>query len=289
MIPGDFQYHRPASVDEAVALLGQHGEEAKVLAGGQSLIAMMKLRLAAPQHLIDINRIEGLSGIAEHDGILRIGAMTTQNELIASALIGEKCPLIAEAAEQIADPQVRNRGTIGGDLVHGDPGNDLPAVMMALGATYSLRGADGEREVAADGFYTGIFETGLGPQEILTEIRVPAPAPGSGHAYVKLKRKIGDFATAAAAVLLTLDGEVCSAAAIALTNLAPTAIRVAAAEALLTGSALDDAAIDGAAAAASAASDPTEDLRGSVAYKKQMAGEMTRRALKLALERAKGG
>ena len=289
MIPGDFQYHRPASVDEAVALLGQHGEEAKVLAGGQSLIAMMKLRLAAPQHLIDINRIEGLSGIAEHDGILRIGAMTTQNELIASALIGEKCPLIAEAAEQIADPQVRNRGTIGGDLVHGDPGNDLPAVMMALGATYQLRGPDGDREVAADGFYTGIFETGLGPQEILTEIRVPTPAPGSGHAYVKLKRKIGDFATAAAAVLLTLDGEVCSAAAIALTNLAPTAIRVAAAEALLTGSALDDAAIDGAAAAASAASDPTEDLRGSVAYKKQMAGEMTRRALKLAGERAKGG
>ncbi len=289
MIPGNFQYHRPASVDEAVALLGQHGEEAKVLAGGQSLIAMMKLRLAAPEHLIDINRIEGLSGIAEQDGVLRIGAMVTQNELIASALIGEKCPLIAEAAEQIADPQVRNCGTIGGDLMHGDPGNDLPAVMMALGATYILRGADGDRAVAADGFYTGIFETQLGDQEILTEIRVPVPAPGSGHAYCKLKRKIGDFATAAAAVLLTMDGEVCSAVAIALTNLAPTAIRVAEAEALVTGSAVDDAAIDGAAAAASAASDPTEDLRGSVAYKKQMAGEMTRRALKLALERAKGG
>ena len=288
MIPGDFAYHRPGTVDEAVALLGQHGDEAKVLAGGHSLIPLMKLRLAAPAHLIDITRIGALKGVRETDGELRIGAMTTETELIASDLLWRKCPLIPEAAKLVADPQVRNLGTIGGSLAHGDPGNDQPAVMLALGASLVLRGPDGERVVPVENFYVATFETQLDPHELLTEIRVPVPPPGTGHSYRKLKRKVGDFATAAVAALITLEGATCSRAAIALTNLGPTPVRVTEAENLLTGKAIDDDAIDQAAALAVAASDPVEDLRGSTAYKKQMAGEMTRRAIREALGRAKG-
>ncbi len=288
MIPGEFSYHRPGTVDEAVALLVQHGDDAKVLAGGHSLIPLMKLRLAAPAHLIDINRVDGLKGIREADGELRIGAMTTENELIASDLLGRTCPLIAEAARQISDPQVRNRGTIGGDVVHGDPGNDQPAVMLALGASLVLRGAGGERVVAVDGFYLGIFSTDLQANELLTEIRVPIPPPGTGHSYQKLKRKVGDFATAAAAALITLDGETCGRAALTLTNLGPTPIKVAEAENLLTGKVVDDNLIGQAGELAVAASDPAEDLRGSVAYKKHMAGEMAKRAIREALGRAGG-
>ncbi len=288
MIPGDFAYHAPGTVDEAVGLLAEHGDDAKVLAGGHSLIPLMKLRLAAPAHLIDITRIEALRGIGEEDGELRIGATTTENELIASELLRSKCPLIAEAAEVIADPQVRNRGTIGGNLVHGDPGNDQPAIMLALGASLVLRSAGGERVVSLDGFYQGVFTTGIEPNELLTEVRVPVPPPGTGHSYQKLKRKVGDFATAAAAALITLEGETCSRAAITLTNLGATPIRVGDAESLLTGKAIDDALIDQAGGLATAASDPAADLRGSVDYKKHMAGEMTKRAIRQALARAKG-
>ena len=288
MTPGEFAYHRADTVDEAVALLARHGDDAKVLAGGHSLIPLMKLRLAAPAHLIDITRIGALKGVSEEGGELRIGAMTTQNEIIASDLLWQKCPLIPEASTQIADPQVRNRGTIGGDVVHGDPGNDQPAVMVALGASLVLRGANGERVVAADGFYRGVFDTQLEAGELLTEIRVPTPPPGTGHSYQKFKRKVGDFATAAVAVLITLDGDTCSRAAVVLTNLGPTPIRVAQAEAALAGSPVDDAAINEAAECAVAASDPVEDMRGSVAYKKRMAGEVTRRAIREALDRARG-
>ena len=286
MIPGQFEYHAPADLNEAVALLNQYGDEARVLAGGHSLLPMMKLRVAAPAHLIDLNRLAELKGVREEKGMLRIGAMTTENELIASSLLQQMCPLIVDAARQIADPQVRNCGTIGGDIAHGDPGNDHPAVMLALGASFVLRNSK-ERIVPADEFFRGPLETALQPGEILTEIRVPVPPAGSGHSYQKLKRKIGDFATAAAAVQLTLDNGACKRIGIALTNLAPTPLRLRDAEALLTGKRIEDGLIKQAAQIAREKSDPTADMRGPVEYKRQMAGEMTKRALLQALARAK--
>jgi carbon-monoxide dehydrogenase medium subunit len=287
MIPSPFQYHAPADLKHAVELLGKYGEDAKVLAGGHSLLPMMKLRFAAPAHLIDLNPIAELKGIRESSGTLHIGAMTTENELIASALLKDKCPLIVETARVIADPQVRSRGTIGGDVAHGDPGNDHPAVMLALGASFVLRGPSKERVVAADGFYLGPLQTAIAANEILTEIRIPIPPRGSGYSYQKLKRKVGDFATAATAVQLTLDKGTCSRIGIALTNVAPTPLHLSEAEQLLTGKRIDDALIKQAMKLAMEACDPTADMRGPVEYKRAMAGEMTRRALNQALARAK--
>ncbi|HEX6827594.1 MAG TPA: xanthine dehydrogenase family protein subunit M [Burkholderiales bacterium] len=289
MIPGAFEYHAAKSLDEAVALLAAHNGDAKILAGGHSLLPMMKLRFAEPAHLIDLNRVGELKGIREDGAVIRIGAMTTEAELMASPLLNAKLPLIVEAARQIADPQVRNRGTIGGDAVHGDPGNDHPAVLMALGASYVLRGPGGERTVAADGFYLGTFMTQMEPNEILREITVPIPPPGSGHAYCKLKRKTGDYATAAAAVQLHLSGGVCRKVAITLTNVGPTPLNATQAAALLSGKKIDDALIGRAAEAAMAICDPAEDLRGDREYRTHMAGEMTRRAIRLAVSRAQGG
>ncbi len=288
MFPAKFDFHAPASVAEALSLLAEHGDGAKVLAGGHSLLPMMKMRFAAPQHLIDLNGIADLRGIKREGDTLVIGAMTTENQIIASDLLAADCPLLPEAARQIADPQVRNRGTIGGDICHGDPANDLPAVTMAADATYVLQGSNGERHVHSADFFLGSFYTAMEPDEILTSIRIPAAKGVTGSAYVKLKRKIGDWATAAAAVQLTLNGGKCSEIRIALTNLAPTAVRVAAAEEALKGQPIDDALIEVAAEHAMAASDPTADLRGDVEYKTQMAGEMTRRAIRQSLARAGG-
>jgi len=288
MIPGTFDYHAPSSVDEAIKLLSSLGDEAKLLAGGHSLLPMMKLRFAAPTHLIDLNRIDKLRGIREQGGTIHIGAMTTENELIASQLLQEKCPLLPEAARLISDPQVRNCGTIGGDIAHGDPGNDHPAVMLASEAIFVLQGPGGERTVAADGFFHGLYYTELAVDEILTEIRIPIPPKASGYAYSKLKRKTGDFATAAAAVQLQLDGKTCKKITIALTNAAPTALRAKESEALLTGQSIDDALIEQAAQKAMAICDPAEDMRGDREYKIHMAGEMTRRAIRLAMSRAGG-
>ncbi|MGH7186929.1 MAG: FAD binding domain-containing protein, partial [Pseudomonadota bacterium] len=220
MVPAPFAYHRPTTINEVVALLGEHGEQARVIAGGHSLIPMMKLRLAEPGHLIDLKAVEALRGIAEVDGMLQIGAMTTQVEIIASATLATACPILREAAELIADPQVRARGTLGGNVANGDPGNDMPAVMMCLDASYVLCGPKGERSVAARDFYKSPFETERAESEVLTAIRIPIPPRGQGQAYAKLKRKVGDYATAAAAVALTLDKGSCAGAAIALTNLA---------------------------------------------------------------------
>lgn len=288
MIPPSFEYHAPATVAEALRLLDALGADAKVLAGGHSLLPMMKLRFAEPAHLIDLNRIDELRGIREQNGMIRIGAMTTENDLIASSLLREKCPLIPEAAALIADPQIRNRGTIGGDIAHGDPGNDHPAVMLALEAEFVLVGPRGERVVPANGFYLGTYYTQMEANEILVEIRVPVSPPGSGWAYAKLKRKTGDFATAAAAVQLQLKGGACSKIRIALTNVAPTAIRAEEAERVLTGKEVNEALIQQAAQRAMEACDPAEDLRGDREYKTHMAGEMVRRALRLALQRARG-
>lgn len=286
MIPPAFEYHAPRSVGEAVALLGSLGADAKLLAGGHSLLPMMKLRFAQPAHLIDLNRIETLRGIREDGDTIRIGAMTVENDLIASPVLRARVPLLAEAAKLIADPQVRNRGTIGGDIAHGDPANDHPALSLALGSTFVLAGPDGERTVAADDFFLGLYFTALAENEILTEIRVPAFAPKTGWAYEKLKRKTGDWATAGAAVVLRLDGGRVSHVRIGLTNVAPTALRATDAEAALAGKPLDDASIDAAAQAAMAICDPAEDLRGDREYKTAMAGQMLRRAIRAAAARA---
>jgi aerobic carbon-monoxide dehydrogenase medium subunit len=271
MIPGQFAYHAPASVKEAITLLVQYGEEAAVLAGGHSLLPMMKLRFAQPAHLVDINRIPVLRGIREAQGMIHIGAMTTESELIASPLLNEKCPLIPETARLIADPQVRNRGTVGGDVANGDPSNDHPAVMMALDASLVLRGPGGERVVAANGFYQGTYLTQRHAEELLVEIRIPIPPSGTGQAYCKLKRKTGDYAAAAAAVVLQLDGTRCRKAGIALTNVAPTPLKAGAAEGVLIGQVIDESRIEQAAVKVMAICDPAEDLRGDAEYRTHMA------------------
>jgi carbon-monoxide dehydrogenase medium subunit len=288
MIPGRFEYHVPNTLAEAVSLLGEFGDEGRVLAGGHSLLPMMKLRFAEPAHLVDLNRIEDLRGIREAGEKIHIGAMTTENELIGSLLLREKCPLIVEAARQIADPQVRNRGTIGGDICHGDPGNDHPAIMLAVDATFVLSGPKGDRAVPADGFSLGTYYNQLEPGEILKEIQVPVFRKGTGWAYSKLKRKTGDYATAAAAVVLQLEGGTCRKASIALTNAGPTALKAREAEGVLTGRVIDQGLIEQAAEKVMAICDPTEDLRGDREYKTHMAAEMTRRAIRQALERARG-
>ncbi|RYF16823.1 MAG: xanthine dehydrogenase family protein subunit M [Comamonadaceae bacterium] len=286
MIPSAFDYHAPTSLPDAIALLGRYGDEARVLAGGHSLLPMMKLRFAAPAHLIDLARIPDLRGIAEVGGEIHIGAMTTENELVWSRLLADKVPLLVEGARWIADPQVRYRGTVGGDLAHGDPGNDHPALMLALGASFVLRGPGGERTVRAADFFHGLYATELQPGEVLTRIQVPIPPPGTGWAYEKLKRKVGDFATAAAAVLLRMDGERVAQASIALTNVGATPLKAAAAEAALAGRALDESALGEAARLAMEICDPVADQRGDADYKRAMAGEMTRRALLKARSRA---
>jgi carbon-monoxide dehydrogenase medium subunit len=286
MIPREFQYHAPKTLPDALGLLRDLGEEAKVLAGGHSLLPMMKLRFAQPAHLVDLGRIAELRGIREDGGTIRIGAMTTESDLIASKLLQEKCPLLVEGARQISDPQVRYKGTIGGDIAHGDPGNDHPALALALGASFVLEGAGGERVVAADGFFRGTYDTLLEPGEIITEIRIPTPAKGTGWCYAKLKRKTGDFATAASAVTIRMQGDKVAGVAIALTNVGATALKAKAAEGALAGKTFGDAAVDEAARLAMSICDPVADLRGDPEYKTAMAGEMTRTALRTAASRA---
>jgi carbon-monoxide dehydrogenase medium subunit len=286
MIPREFEYHAPSTLPDALGLLKQFGDEAKLLAGGHSLLPMMKMRFAQPGHLIDLGRIAELKGIREDKGTLVIGAMTTENELIWSKLVQEKCPLLVEGARLISDPQVRYKGTIGGDIAHGDPGNDHPALMLALGASFVLKGPSGERTVPADGFFVGTYETGLKAGEIMTAIRIPIPAAGTGYCYTKLKRKTGDFATAAAAVTLRMKGDTVQEVAIALTNVGAIPLKAKAAEASLKGKAFNDASIAEAARLAMSVCDPVTDQRGDAAYKTAMAGEMTQRSLRTARSRA---
>ena len=286
MIPREFDYHAPQSVPDALSLLQQFGDEAKLLAGGHSLLPMMKMRFAQPGHLIDLARIPELKGIRESGGTIHIGAMTTENELIWSKVLQEKCPLLVEGARLISDPQVRYKGTIGGDISHGDPANDQPALMLALGASFVLKSASGERVVPADGFFVGTYDTLMKPDEIMTEIRIPVPAPGTGYCYAKLKRKVGDFATAAAAVMLRMKGETVQEVAIALTNLGATPLKARAAEDSLRGKAMTDASIAQAAELAMSICAPAADQRGDAEYKTAMAGEMTQRALRMARSRA---
>ena len=286
MIPREFEYHAPTSLPDALGLLDRFGDEAKLLAGGHSLLPMMKMRFAQPGHLVDLRRIGELKGIREDGGMLRIGAMTTENELIWSKLLQDKCPLLIEGARLISDPQVRYKGTLGGDISHGDPGNDHPALMLVLGASFVLKSSAGERVVPADGFFVGPYATQLEPGEIMTEIRIPVPAPGTGYCYAKLKRKVGDFATAASAVTLRLKGETVQEVAIALTSVGACVLKARAAEDALRGKAITDASIAEAARLAMSICDPVADQRGDADYKTAMAGEMTQRALRTARSRA---
>lgn len=289
MIPPAFRYHAPTSIGEATALLSEYGEEAKVLSGGQSLIPLMKLRLATPAHIVDLNRIAGLAYIREGDGILRIGGLTREADLEESEVIRARYPILADTSRVIGDPLIRNLATLGGNLAHGDPANDHPATMLALGAEVVATGPRGERRIPVAAFFVGPFTTALEPDEILTEIRIPIPPARSGGAYVKLERKVGDFATAAVAAWVALgDGGVCERAGIGLTNVGPTPLEAQKAEALLRGKRLDETTIKQAARAAAEESQPTADLRGPAEYKRDLIRVLTARALARAVERAGG-
>jgi carbon-monoxide dehydrogenase medium subunit len=288
MLPSRFEYHRTSSVEEALELLDRYGEDAKVLAGGQSLIPLLKLRFAAPEHLIDVNPIEGLRDIAESGGTLTIGALTRHNELVRSEVVG-RYPVIAAAAPQIADPLVRNLGTIGGSLAHADPAGDLGAVMLAMDASVVLRSSSGERIVPIDEFLVDTFTTTIAPNELLTEVRVPTPAPRSGGTYLKLERKVGDFATVAAAVTLTLDNGSVGRAGIGLTGVDSKNVHATDAEASLAGAAPSDDAFAEAGRLAAAAAHPVTDVRGTETYKRHMIEVYVRRGLARSLEMANAG
>jgi len=289
MIPASFDYVRPADLDGALRILAEREGEAKILSGGYSLLPLLKLRLGHAEHLVDIGRIPGLDYIKEEGGMLRIGGRTRESTLEQSELIRTRYPILHDTVRVIADPLVRNLATVGGNLAHGDPGNDHPATMLALGAQVVAVGPSGERVIPIDQFFLGLFTTALQPDEILTEIRVPAPPPRSGGAYVKLERKVGDYATAAAAAQVTLGANgAFDRVGLALTNVGPTPVRSRDAEDALVGKRPSDAAIAEAARVAAEASTPTPDRRGSVEYKREMARVLAVRALKQALQRAGG-
>ena len=288
MIPGAFAYHRPTSVKDAVGLLAKLGDEGRALAGGHSLIPMMKLRLATPANLVDLAGIAELKGARADGNDIVIGAMMTQHELIGSDLLTSKIPILRETSLQIADPQVRYLGTLGGNVANGDPGNDMPAVMMCLGATYHVMGAKGERRIAAREFYQGAYFTALETGDVLTAIRIPVPPAGHGYAYEKLKRKIGDYATAAAAVILTMTGGKVGTCSIGLTNVAETPLWAQDAAKIVVGSALDAATVKKAVAAAEKITAPAADARGPAQYRTKMAGVMLTRALARAKANARG-
>jgi carbon-monoxide dehydrogenase medium subunit len=287
MIPGAFDYHCPATLDEAIALLKQVSG-AKLLAGGQSLVPAMRFRLATPETLIDLNRIQDLSYLEERGDHLAIGALCRERALEESPLVAQRYPMLLDAAKVIADPLVRNRATVGGNLAHADPANDHPAAMLAFGAVVVARGPKGTRTIAIDDFFVGLFESSLAPDEILTEIRVPKPTPGSGGAYLKLERKVGDYAVAAVAVYLQMDGAAIKSVRIGLTNVNPIPSRAKAAEEALTGTEPTLAVLEAAGQAAAAECDPSGDLRGPVEYKRDLVRVLLKRATQRAVARAQG-
>lgn len=289
MIPGVFDYHSPRSLDEALSLLQQHAGDAKILAGGQSLIPAMRFRLAMPSILIDINRLDDLRYVEERSDHLAIGAMTREHALEDSSVVRNAYPLLHDTALVIADPLVRNQATVGGNIAHADPANDHPATMLAYDATVVAKGPKGERTIAIDDFFTGLFENAMAEDEILTEIRIPKPRANSGGAYTKLERKVGDYAISAAAVQLHLDGATVAAARIGLTNVSAVPMRAKAAEAKLVGKSVSDAVLEAAGQAAAGECDPSPDLRGGVDYKRDITRVMVKRSIQRAVARAKGG
>ena len=284
MIPAAFEYYRPKDMAGVLSILSEHGDDARVMAGGHSLIPMMKLRMADVPHLIDLQDVGGMSDITISADSIRIGAMVTQSDIIDHAGLAEAAPILREAALQIADPQVRYMGTVGGNVANGDPGNDMPGLMQCLDAVFTVVGADGERDIAAREFYEAAYMTAREDEEVLTAVTIPMPK--GGYAYEKQKRKIGDYATAAAAVQIVKDGESCVSASIAMTNLSDTPVYSEAAGAALVGTSVDDAALKAAMAAMLGDIDPSEDNRGPVAFKKHVAGVILRRAIERAWSRA---
>ena len=289
MKPAPFAYHRPGSVDEALALLAQHGGDAKPLAGGQSLIPAMNFRLARPAVLVDLNRLTTLAGIRGGTGGLRIGAMTRQRTVERDTTIAQHVPLLAEALPHIAHPQIRTRGTVGGSLAHADPAAELPAVMVALGATFELHSPRGKRSVPAEEFYTGLFTTALAADELLVEIAIPPRTPRSGSAFMEVARRHGDYALAGVAAVLTLDDAGrCREARIALLSVGDgPVLAIKAAKAITGEKPTADAIQEAADAAASKDVDPPGDIHASAAYRRQLVGVLVRRALQRACERAR--
>lgn len=284
MIPAAFEYYRPKDMVGVLSILEEHGDDARVMAGGHSLIPMMKLRMADVPHLIDLQDVGGMSDIEIGADTIRIGAMVTQHDIIDNDALAQVAPILREAALQIADPQVRYMGTVGGNVANGDPGNDMPGLMQCLDATFTVVGSDGERDIPAREFYEAAYLTARKDEEVLTAVTIPAPK--GGYAYEKQKRKIGDYATAAAAVQIVKEGGSCVSASIAMTNLSDTPVYSEAAGAALVGTSVDDAAIKAAMAAMLNDIDPTEDNRGPVAFKKHVAGVILRRAIERAWSRA---
>lgn len=289
MIPASFDYHAPKTLDEAIALLGRLGDTAKILAGGQSLIPAMRFRLAAPETLVDIGRIRDLAYVEERGDHLAIGAMTREHALEASPVVSASYPLLLDTAKVIADPVVRNKATVGGNLAHADPANDHPATMLAYGAQIIARGPSGTRTIAIDDLFVGLFETSLKPGEILTEVRIPRPGKSSGGAYLKIERKVGDYAIAAVAVQLELAGAAIKSVRIGLTNVSSVPMRARTAEAALAGKQPTDDVLEAAGKAAAAECDPSADLRGQIDYKRDLVRVLTKRAVRRAVERAQRG
>ncbi|MEM9433985.1 MAG: FAD binding domain-containing protein [Pseudomonadota bacterium] len=284
MIPAAFEYYRPKDMEGVLSILDEHGDDARVMAGGHSLIPMMKLRMADVPHLIDLQDVGGMSDIEINAESIRIGAMVTQHAIIDDDALAAAAPILREAALQIADPQVRYMGTVGGNVANGDPGNDMPGLMQCLDATFTVIGTDGVRDIPAREFYEAAYMTAREDEEVLTAVTIPTPK--GGYAYEKQKRKIGDYATAAAAVQIVKDGAICASASIAMTNLSDTPIYSEAACSALVGTSVDDAAIKAAMDAMLGDIDPTEDNRGPIAFKKHVAGVILRRAIERAWSRA---
>jgi aerobic carbon-monoxide dehydrogenase medium subunit len=282
MYPAQFDYHTPGTVREALDLLGRHKDEAKLLAGGHSLLPAMKLRLAQPKHLVDLRKISGLSGIKEEGGALVIGAMATHHAIESSPVVKSKCPLLADVAAQIGDPMVRNMGTIGGSLAHADPAADYPAAIIALGAEMVVEGPKGKRTIKADDFFKGLLTTALAEDEILTEVRIPASPGKVGAAYVKFPHPASRFALVGVAAVLTLDAGKVSKASIGITGAGTKATRAKGVEAAISGKAADAASIQAAAERAPEGVDVQADLQGSEDYKKHLLKVFAKRAMEAA-------
>lgn len=285
MIPGEFNYFSPTTLQEAISLLTEHRSGAKILAGGQSLIPAMRFRLAVPETLIDINNLTELQYIREEAGYLAIGAMTRESALEESPIVQQRYHLLADAARVIADPIVRNMATVGGNLAHSDPANDHPAVMLAYNAQIVAVGPNGARTISIDDFFVDLFRNALAENEILTEIRIPKPAPNSSGAYVKMERKVGDYAISAVGAQLTFNGNTCTAARIGLTNVSSVPMHAKNAEQTIIGKTLTDDVIEAAGQVAAAECDPSPDLRGSIDYKRDITRVLTKRAIRAALAR----
>jgi|FaiFalDrversion2_1042247.scaffolds.fasta_scaffold00236_6 carbon-monoxide dehydrogenase medium subunit len=287
MIPATFEYVRAHSVEEAIRLLQQYGDRAKLLAGGHSLLPLMKLRLAQPEVLIDLSRVQELRGIRGDTGALLIGAMTTHDEIARSPIVQQQCPLLAETAAQIGDVQVRNMGTIGGSLAHADPAADYPAAVLALEAEIQCQGPGGVRTVKATDWFVDLLTTALQPGEVVTQVRVPVRKPGQGSAYVKMPHPASGYSLIGVACLVTLEGNVCREARVAITGVGPKAVRLGKVEGTLVGKVLDEAAVAEAAKLAADGLEATDDLYASAEYKRHLATVYTKRAVLRAVERAR--